>query len=130
MWRIWLTLVLFATYLIREVWQFFPASEAEYYMFPFSEQAISKQYYVYLVCQYFNWVLVFLVIYLLFDEARDLMIWFLAFQVLELIEFFLTYNEARFHIRLLNYPVGINITNIRAITMSILVPLKLYRWTR
>lgn len=129
MWQRWLLVILFATYLIHEAWTLFPDSSAVFKMFPFSDQVISKQYYVFLVSQYVIWIIVFGVIYVLIEEGlRDVVKWFLVFQCLELIEFFLTYNEPLLRVKIINIPVGINITNIKVVVMFVLVTSKVITW--
>lgn len=123
----WLIVVIFVTYLIHEVWVLIPASDAVFKFFPFSDQAVSAQYYVFMSCKYLILVLFMVVIYQLYEEERQIMRWFVAFQVLEFFEYHLTYNEPVFHINILNFPVGINITNIKVVVMFVLVSSKIIR---
>ena len=68
------------------------------------------------------------IIYAMYPEARDVMIWFVAFQFLELIEYILTYNKAIYRLSILGLNIGINITNIKAVVMFILVTKKVLTW--
>jgi hypothetical protein len=127
-----LLVMLLTTYLIHEAYSLFPDPVDPDLVFrPFilnPDQEVSLQYFVFAACEYLIWVIVFAVIHMLFVEARDVTIWFIVFQSLEVIEYFLTYNEAMIHIPLPGEDLGINITNIKIVVMFILVTKKYFTW--
>lgn len=125
----WLLVVLFATYLLHELWTLWPKSETEYAAFPLKPDIlITRQTYIHMLCKYAIWVIMMAIIYAMYPEARDVMIWFVAFQFLELIEYILTYNKAIYRLSILGLNIGINITNIKAVVMFILVTKKVLTW--
>lgn len=136
--KVWILGVLYAIYLIHEVYIWFPSADSlpsattEQLInagwiapFPFSSQLVSVQYYIFMSCKYLIWVLFMLIIYALLPEERQVMKMFLAFQVLEFFEYHLTYNEPLSQLYILNYPVGINITTIKVVVMFVPVSTKI-----
>jgi hypothetical protein len=122
----WILVILFATYLLHEAFTLFPQSEVEYRLFPFNqEQLITVRFWVYLACKYAVLTILMAIIYQLSDSHKDILKMFVVFQFLELIEYFLTYNKSLFHIPVLTLKVGINITNIKVVTMFVLVSTKI-----
>lgn len=120
---------LLTTYLIHEAYSLFPEDDSVYTPFIFNPtQEVSFQYFVFGACEYLIWVVVFAVIHVLFVEARDVTLWFLIFQSLEVVEYFLTYNEAMIHLPVPGEDIGINITNIKIVVMFILVTKKYFTW--
>jgi hypothetical protein len=97
----------------------------------FSQQKVSREYYVFGASKYaISLILVGLIHHMFkllgtdhraFEKGRKIMVLFVWFQFFELIEYFLTYNEALFFIQNPIYPVGINITNIKIVVMFIIL---------
>jgi hypothetical protein len=123
----WLLVALYLTYLLHEAWTLLPNSFVLYKPFPFSEQEISMQSYIFGACQYGIWIICMVIIWELFEGYQDIMVWFVGFQVLEFFEYFLTYNEPLFFIPNPIIKVGINITTIKIVTMFLLVLKKLLK---
>lgn len=96
------------------------------------EQEVSFHYFVFAAGEYLIWVMVFVVIHELFEQARDITSWFVIFQSLEVVEYFLTYNEAIIHIpvprEIFGEYIGINITNIKTVVMFALIVKKYFTW--
>ena len=79
------------------------------------------QYFVFGASEYAIWLILMAVIYHLFTAAREFMIWFVIFQALELLEYFISYNEPWGFIPLPGKDLGINITNIKMVVMFVVV---------
>lgn len=62
----------------------------------------------------------------LLPEYRQVMLMFLYFQFLELIEYFLTYNEAWFYIFVGESRLPVNLTFVKCAVMSVVVIQKLF----
>jgi hypothetical protein len=134
-----LLVLVFMTYLIHDAWTLL-SDNSMLAPFPFSDQEITRTSYWFAACGYLIWVILFYVIYELFTGYRDVMKWFLAFQILEFFEYFLTYNEPLVFLPNPINPVanlfsrepvtleaiGINITSIKIVTMFFVVLRKLW----
>lgn len=130
--RIWLIVGLYTTYLIHEAWTlkiFSPDKMITPYLF-LPTQTVSEAYFVFGACEYLIWVVWAAVVHILFVEARDITKWFLIFQSLEVVEYFLTYNEPLYFIPVPGEDIGINITNIKLVVMFVLVVKKIFTWNR
>lgn len=128
----WIVVILWLTWLMHEVYIFVPKSDEVYQPYPFSDQWVSKQYFVFGACNYaIALILVAIIRFLLLPEARKIMTLFVWFQFLELIEYFLTYNREFFKTEFMTEPieltVGLNITSIKIVTMFLLIGKEL--WT-
>lgn len=118
----WLLFVVFSTYLIHEAWTLpFFNSTAVIQPFVLSNQEVTMQYFVFGASEYAIWLILMAVIYHLFTAAREVMIWFVIFQALELLEYFISYNEPWGFIPLPGKDLGINITNIKMVVMFVVV---------
>lgn len=126
--RWWLLAAMYLTYLIHEVWTLFPGQQGMLQPFPFSDQEVSLQYYIFGASEYLIWVIWAAVVHALFTDAREVTKWFLIFQIAEFFEYFLTYNEALFFVPNPIIKVGINITTIKIVTMFLLVTKKAFQW--
>jgi hypothetical protein len=98
--------------------------------FLFVDQVVSQQYFIFGASEYLIWVIWAAVVHVLFVEARDVTKWFLIFQSLVVVEYFLTYNEPLLFIPIPGDRIGINITNIKIVVMFILVFKKCFLWNR
>jgi hypothetical protein len=131
-WKWLLLLVLYTTYPIHEVWtlKMFSVDKmvTPYIFLP--NQQVSEAYFVFGACEYLIWVVWAAVVHVLFVEARSVTIWFLIFQSLEVVEYFLTYNEPLYFIPVPGEDMGINITNIKIVVMFPLVVKKFFTWNR
>jgi hypothetical protein len=131
-WKWLLLLVLYTTYPIHEVWtlKMFSVDKmvTPYIFLP--NQQVSEAYFVFGACEYLIWVVWAAVVHVLFVEARSVTIWFLIFQSLEVVEYFLTYNEPLYFIPVPGEDIGINITNIKIVVMFPLVVKKFFTWNR
>lgn len=128
--RFWLLVALLTTYLIHEAWTLWPESTDLISPYLFSDQQVTRQYFVFGASEYFIWVVWALVVHALFTEARDVTKWFVIFQTLEFFEYFLTYNEPLYFIPIPGEDIGINITNIKIVVMFALVVKKFFTWNR
>jgi hypothetical protein len=126
--RWWLLVALITTYLIHELWTLFPEGTELISPFPFSDQQVTRQYFVFGASEYIIWVVWASVVHILFVEARDVTRWFVIFQSLEVVEYFLTYNEPLYFMPVPGEDIGINITNIKIVTMFVLVVNKFFTW--
>jgi hypothetical protein len=128
----WIVIILYLTWLLHESYLLVPKSDEVYQPYPYSEQWVSKQYYVFGACGYAISLILVAIIRELLPEARKIMTLFVAFQFLELIEYFLTYNREFFSTQILTSPVelslGINITNIKVGVMFVVLS-KEFLWT-
>jgi hypothetical protein len=131
-WKWLLLLALYTTYPIHEVWtlKMFSVDKmvTPYIFLP--NQQVSEAYFVFGACEYLIWVVWAAVVHVLFVEARSVTIWFLIFQSLEVVEYFLTYNEPLYFIPVPGEDIGINITNIKIVVMFPLVVKKFFTWNR
>lgn len=122
---IWIVGILYLTWLLHESYLLVPKSDVLYQPFPFSEQLVSKQYYVFGACGYAISLILVSIIRELLPEARKIMTLFVTFQFLELIEYFLTYNREFFSTQILTSPVefsiGINITTMKIAVMTVVL---------
>jgi hypothetical protein len=129
----WILIWLYLTWILHESYLLVPHSEIEYQPFPFSEQWLTKQSYVFLACKYAIALILVAIIHSLMVEYRHITIWFVWFQFLELGEYFLTYNRELFSQQIIASPiefsVGINITNIKIAVMFIIIAKELI-WNR
>jgi hypothetical protein len=137
--RRYLLVLVFLTYLIHEAWTLSDVN-GTFTPFPLSDQSVYLYEYIFLASGHLIWVILILVIYELFTGYEDVMIWFLAFQILEFFEYFLTYNEPLIFLPNPINPVanlfspepvtleaiGINITSIKIVTMFFVVLRKLW----
>jgi hypothetical protein len=128
--RIWLLVALYTTYLIHEAWTLPIFTDRMVQPFLFVDQVVSQQYFIFGASEYLIWVIWAAVVHVLFVEARDVTKWFLIFQSLEVVEYFLTYNEPLLFIPIPGDRIGINITNIKIVVMFILVFKKCFLWNR
>lgn len=131
----WVVVILYLTWWLHEAYLLVPKSEVLYQPFPFSEQQVSRQYYVFGACNYaIALILVAIIRFLLLPEARKIMTVFVWFQFLELIEYFLTYNREFFKTEFMTEPieltVGLNITSIKIVTMFLLIGEELWKHGR
>lgn len=110
-----LMLLVFAAYLIRELWTLLPFSEEMLHPFLFSNQAVSLQSYLWIAGTYSFQMAIF---YCLQSFSRTIFFQ-IAFwlTVLEFVEYFINYNEPWFHFAGINF----NITNFRYFVLFILI---------
>lgn len=128
----WIIVILYFTWLLHEFYLWVPKSDVLYSLYPFSDQKVTKQYYVFGACGYAISLILVAIIRKLLPEGRKIMTLFVVFQFLELIEYFITYNREFFSTQILTSPVeisvGINITNIKIVVLFIIIA-KEFLWT-
>jgi hypothetical protein len=136
-----IAILLFLPYVIKELWTVFPESacvgpctmDCSHYGRPFifSDQGISKQTYVSYACIYWVFFMFQYLIYLVWNDGRFLMKWYCIFAVLEIIEYFLTYNEPICRISTPFFSEGIpfHLGAVRYTVMFILTIIQITRWS-
>ncbi len=119
-------LFIVSTLFLDKLWKLWPDSTVVFKMFPYSEVEITKQTYVWMV--FLN---IITMIYVhswcyKFDQYRAIFgVWF-CLQFLQLIEFLFTYNEALVSFEVSGFLIGINIMNIKYLTIFSLTLHKLW----
>lgn len=108
---------------VRELWILLPENLTMIEPFPFHKMEISVQSYMYFACFYCS-MMIFAYAFRMIMPEYDLVltVWFFL-QVIEFIDYFLTYNTAWFHINNL----GVSITLVKFAVLSILT---IYTWIR
>lgn len=115
--------LIISTLFIKELWTFYPYSEQTYKMFPYSPTLITKQTYFWFFCFYAIQLIVVSSWYYKFEECRVIFgVWFI-FQFLEVIEYYLTYNEPHLWIWVdLNreHKIGLNVIKFKYLSVGVL----------
>jgi len=106
-------LLLVSTLFLDKLWKLWPDSTVVFKKFPYSDTLITNQTYVWMI--FLNVILLIYIHswYYKFDEYRVIFGAWFCLQFLQLIEFFLTYNEALAHIEVSGFLIGINVMNIK-----------------
>lgn len=120
-----LMLLIFSTFLLRELWTLSQKSDEFITPFPFSNQPIKYQTYVWMMCGYG----VQMILYFVFMQmsGRRTHLFFSVLFILatiETFEFILNYNEYWFKIS----GIGVNITTIRYVILSSIILFKILTW--
>jgi hypothetical protein len=124
--RVLIALIL-STLFIKELWTLFPADPTEINPFPFSDQPITKQTYIWFICYYAIQLIVVHTWYMKFPEWRLVFgVWFI-FQAMEFVEYFLTYNESKIWFLIDRHQININVINAKYITIFTLT-LRKFLW--
>ncbi len=88
-----------STLFIKELWKLEPDSEELLKMFPYSDQLITRQTYYWFFCFYGNQLIIVHSWYEKFDKYSIIFSTWFVFQILEVVEYYYTYNEPQFFIR-------------------------------
>jgi hypothetical protein len=128
--------LIISTLFIKELWKFYPYSDQTFKMFPYSDVMITRQTYFWFFCFYAIQIIVVASWYYKFEEYRLIFgAWFI-FQVLEVSEYYFTYNEPHFWIwldRKEENRIGLNVIKFKYITVITLSIRHFYlklRWSK
>lgn len=120
-----LMLLIFSTFLLRELWTLFPKSDALIKPFLFSEQQIGYQTYVWMMCGYAIQIIIYwALIQIVTDKTHIFFNVVFALAVLEIFEFIFNYNQYWFNIS----GIGVNITTLRYVILSSIILFKIVTW--
>jgi hypothetical protein len=89
-------------------------------MFRYSDQLIAKQTYFWFFCFYAIQLIVVSSWYYKFEEYRVIFGAWFVFQLLEVVEYYLTYNEAHWWIRVGDERIGLNVIKFKYVTVTAL----------
>ena len=115
--------LIFAALVTRELWILLPDISGTFDPFPFAEVQITWDTYIYFACFYVSMmILAYAFLHLMTSYQTILTVWFFL-QTIELIDYFLTYNTAWFHIG----PLGVSITLVKFVALAFII---IYTWTK
>lgn len=114
-----LLIILFSIYFIKEAWTLLPYDNTEYKLYWLSDMAVTKEYYWGTACTYLVWCVLIYIIHQLWESCRDIVKWFLIFQILEFIEYFITYNDPAV--------LGFSVMYVKCVTMFAMITYKIWK---
>lgn len=121
-------LLLFSTLLIRELWTLIPYSSETHSYFPLIHKELTLRTYIYFPCEIIADTIIIYVLWMSFAElAVVFKIWFWL-QIVEFVDYFITYNMKWFTLSLLHWDIDFGITLLRMIILFIIISTKLISW--
>jgi hypothetical protein len=113
-----IVLLILSALVLREAWLLIPESTATFDAYPFHDMRVTRQTYFYFAFQYGAMLIfIFVFVHLVNDYKEFFHIWFVL-QLIELIDYFLTYNTAWFKVG--DISVGITLIKLVTLTLTIL----------
>lgn len=122
--RLYIILIL-AALAIREAWTLVPFSAHTFDPFPLYDIELTAQTYVYFLCHYASMMVFAYTFTLILISFRPILATWFWLQVVEFIDYLLTYNSPWFYI----FTLGVGITVIKFLVLSI-ISIKHLQWNR
>lgn len=112
-------ILILSALVLREAWILIPESSNTFDPYPYFDAQVSRQYYFYFAFYYASNLLFVYTFYEVIKDHKEFFhLWF-ALQTVELIDYFLTYNNAWFKVGAIS--VGITLVKLVTLTVTILV---------
>lgn len=115
--------LIFASLVLREMFLLFPEDPYLFDPFPLADIQINTQLYAYFAFFYIAMALIAWAFLILMPSYSFILTAWFFLQIVEVVDYFLTYNTAWFHVG--NFGVSITI-----VKFTILAGLIIHRWTR